>query len=145
MRRSRPQRAVASGSGGSIRVDMIMAEPTFRTYATQAIRESLHKMLSHAEGVREGEDIEAVHDMRVASRRLRAALSVFGAAFPGRDFARFERDVKAVTDALGAARDLDVMIDTLQKMEGELPPAEQAGIESFVQEKRSQRDKLQEV
>src|SRR5947209_980612 len=92
------------------------ATPTFRQYGAQVIGESLDRMLSHAADVRERTDIEALHDMRVASRRLRAAINVFAPAFPGPRFAKLERDVKAVTDALGEARDLDVMIDALEKM-----------------------------
>jgi CHAD domain-containing protein len=117
--------------------------PTFRAYGASVIRDALDRMLSHLDGVREGTDIEAVHDMRVASRRLRAAISVFGPAFEGKAFGRFEREVKAVTKALGAARDLDVMIDALEKMESGLPPAEQSGIDHFIQTRREERRDLQ--
>lgn len=122
------------------------AEPlptSFRSYGARVIREALDKMLAQSDGVRDGSDIEAVHDMRVASRRLRAAITVFGPAFSGKQFVRFERDVKAVTRELGAARDLDVMIDTLEKMESNLPANEQAGIDHFAQTKRDQRRALQ--
>ncbi len=118
-------------------------DQTFREFGAQVIRASLHKMLSHAGGVRSGTDIVAVHDMRVASRRLRAAITVFGPAFSGGSFRRFERDVKAVTDELSLARDLDVMIDTLMKLESTLAPGEQAGIEQFVQEKQAERSHMQ--
>lgn len=117
--------------------------PSFREYGTQVIRQSLERMLSHAEGVRAADDIEALHDMRVASRRLRAALSVFAAAFPGPEFVRFERDVKAVTDALGEARDLDVMIETLERLEESIPENERAGMHALVEAKRKQRAKRQ--
>lgn len=52
-------------------------------------------------------DVDAVHDMRVAARRLRAALQVFGrgAALGGR-----ERSVKRLQDALGQVRDLHVQL-----------------------------------
>lgn len=120
-----------------------LASYTFRSYGAHVIREALAKLLSHAEGVRDASDIEAVHDMRVASRRLRAAITVFGRAFACTEFDRFERDVKAVTQELGTARDLDVMIDTLEKMKSTLPPSEQAGVDSFVQERRSERAKIQ--
>jgi CHAD domain-containing protein len=114
----------------------------FRDYAVQVIEERLEKMLSHVEGVRLSEDIEAVHDMRVASRRLRAALSIFASAFPERDFTRFEREVKMVTRALGSARDLDVMIETLEKLDMLLPEHQRAGMEAFIAEKVSQRKAL---
>ena len=35
------------------------------------------RMLKHEPGTREGEDAEELHDMRVATRRMRAALRVF--------------------------------------------------------------------
>jgi CHAD domain-containing protein len=116
---------------------------SFRDYGTQVIEESLQAMLSHAEGVRHGEDIEALHDMRVASRRLRAAIGVFTAAYPDPKFERFERDVKAVTDALGEARDLDVMIETLEKLDESLAENERDGLEAFIAEKRKMRAKRQ--
>lgn len=115
----------------------------FRDYASQVIEERLEKMLSHVEGVRLAQDIEAVHDMRVASRRLRAALSIFAAAFPAQEFSRFEREVKMVTRALGSARDLDVMIETLQTLDMLLPEHQRAGMEAFIAEKVAERATLQ--
>ena len=56
-------------------------------------------------------DIERVHDMRVASRRLRAVLEIFAPCFPTREFSGVLRDVKALADALGERRDPDVHID----------------------------------
>ena len=116
----------------------------FREYGAQVIRERLVTMLSHADGVRLAEDIEALHDMRVASRRLRAALSMFAPALRDPDLKRFEMDVKAVTDALGVARDLDVMIDTLVQLESDLPEGERAGMDEFVSEKRAERSRIQQ-
>lgn len=115
----------------------------FRDYATQVIEERLEKMLSHIEGVRLAEDIEAVHDMRVASRRLRAALSIFASAFPAQEFSRFEREVKLVTRVLGSARDLDVMIETLQALDMLLPEHQRAGMEAFIADKVAERAALQ--
>jgi CHAD domain-containing protein len=116
---------------------------SFRSYGVEVIRDRLGKMLAQTDRVRDGSDIDAVHDMRVASRRLRAAITVFGPAFPSGDFKRFDRDVKAVTDELSIARDLDVMIETLEKLESTLPPNEQAGIELFAQKKRAERSNMQ--
>lgn len=57
-----------------------------------------------------GRDMDAVHDMRVASRRLRAALSVFRPYLPAKGRKRWTRVARAVTCALGAVRDADVFI-----------------------------------
>jgi CHAD domain-containing protein len=112
-------------------------------YAATVVRERLERMLSHLDGVREATDIEAVHQMRVWSRRTRAALSVFRGCFPNKGFAAFEREVKRVTRALGAARDLDVMIDAQSKRLDALPEDQRAGLEAFLDDLRAERLKAQ--
>ena len=66
-------------------------------------------------GVREADDIEHVHRMRVASRRLRAALPLFANCFPEKEYRFWLREIKKITRALGAARDTDVQIAFLKK------------------------------
>ncbi len=66
-------------------------------------------------GVRAADDIEQVHRMRVASRRLRAALPLFSSCFSEKDFRHWMHEIKKVTSALGAARDTDVQIAFLKK------------------------------
>lgn len=61
-------------------------------------------------------EIDGVHDMRVATRRLRAALEVFAAGLPRRRLRRALREVKALADALGERRDRDVAIETLEAL-----------------------------
>ncbi|HVP95882.1 CHAD domain-containing protein [Methanoregula sp.] len=66
-------------------------------------------------GVRADDDIEHVHRMRVASRRLRAALPLFAECFPEKEYRAWLREIKKITRALGAARDTDVQIAFLKK------------------------------
>jgi CHAD domain-containing protein len=112
-------------------------------YATQVIATRLERMLSYREGVQRAEEIEPVHQMRVWSRRTRAALEVFRACFPGKEYIQLEREVKAVTDSLSEARDLDVMMETLHKRAERLPPEQRQGIESFIERLGKQRAKSQ--
>ncbi len=68
-----------------------------------------HLQLNHAGAVR-GDDAEYVHQMRVATRRLRAALRMFGPVLPA-DFAeRLVPSLRELMRALGQARDLDVLM-----------------------------------
>ncbi len=97
------------------------------------------EMMSFEVGTRIGDDIEFLHDMRVSSRRLRAAMDAFAAAFPTGSFRRYLASVKEVTDTLGAARDLDVAIDGLLGVIDEVEPREQVGLEALVGEYRARR------
>ena len=65
-------------------------------------------------GVREGKDIEYIHRMRVASRRLRAALPLFSSCFAPGDYQSWMQELKKITRALGEARDTDVQLDFLR-------------------------------
>lgn len=113
--------------------------PAVSEYAVTVLSERLNRMLSHLEGVKQGETTEPVHQMRVWSRRTRAALDIFQACFPGKEYAVIEREVKKVTGALGEARDLDVMISTLrERMEG-LPEEQRPGVDAFVGTLKAQR------
>ena len=78
------------------------------------LRRHFAAMLAHEPGVRLGEDPEELHDMRVATRRLRAALKLYLDALPKRS-ERYERDLRWVATALGEVRDLDVHLQRLSE------------------------------
>ena len=119
--------------------------PTIHDYAVEVVVQRLERMLSHADDAREGTNTRAVYQMRVWSRRSRAALDVFAEAFPGTRYRSLTREIKAVTAALGAARDLDVMIETLQRRAAALPLEQRPGVEQFISRLRRQRDAAQKT
>ncbi len=63
--------------------------------------------------MRQGKDIEAIHRMRVASRRLRSAFPLFETCYAAKYRARWSEGIKGITSALGQARDTDVQIERL--------------------------------
>ena len=79
------------------------------------LRRHFAQMLAHEPGVRLGEDPEDLHDMRVATRRLRAALKLYSDFLPKRS-ERYERDLRWVAGALGEVRDLDVHLQRLSEV-----------------------------
>lgn len=81
--------------------------------AFAVMREQFGEFLAHEPGTRIGEDPEELHDMRVASRRLRVAMRVFSEALPVR-MRRMRRELKRVADALGEVRDVDVQLEQLE-------------------------------
>jgi CHAD domain-containing protein len=82
-------------------------------------------MLYHEPGTRAGEDIEELHDMRVATRRMRAALRVFDEYLDEKKLKSFRKGVKRTGGKLGTVRDLDVFWDKTQRYLDELPPERQ--------------------
>ena len=122
--------------------------PDFCDYGVGIIAQRLDKLLAHTEGAKSGEDTNAIHQMRVWSRRSRAALDVFGACFAGKtaeEYEDFEREVKNVTRALGAARDLDVMMQTVRDLADSLPAEQRGGVLSLETHLQAQRADLQKA
>ena len=88
-------------------------DSTLGTVAYAALRRQFAAFLANEPGTRLGEDIEALHDMRVATRRLRTAVSVFSAALPP-ELLAVRPDFGWVADVLGEVRDLDVQLEWLR-------------------------------
>jgi triphosphatase len=102
-------------------------------------------MLANEEGARLGEDPEAVHDMRVATRRMRAVMRVFGSFLESKRAADVRSGLRAVAGALGAVRDLDVLIGNVDAFRDTLPPDRQAGLPSMLEEWRVKRWKARKA
>jgi CHAD domain-containing protein len=83
-------------------------------FGLQVLERHLAAMRQEIAGIRLGKDIEAIHHMRVASRRLRAALPLFASYFPKQQQKVWEKEIPSLTRALGEARDTDVQIESLQ-------------------------------
>ena len=88
-----------------------------------AVRHS-HELLKHVPGVREG-DPDAIHDARVATRRIRAVLEVMGDGHDDRHAAAAE-EMRGLGRALGAARDLDIVVELLEEKIWQVPDAARA-------------------
>lgn len=85
--------------------------------AAPALLRSKAKPLFELEAAaRGGADMDAVHDMRVASRRLREAMRLLGPLYPQKEFNTWYRSVRTITRALGPVRDSDVFIDAFSRL-----------------------------
>jgi CHAD domain-containing protein len=90
-----------------------------------SLDQRLRALLAHEPGTRTGEDIEDLHQMRVAVRRMRATLK---AARPLLDAAwsdELRAELGWLGGVLGPVRDLDVLLLRLHREIASLPPAEQ--------------------
>ncbi|MEM9622145.1 MAG: CHAD domain-containing protein [Pseudomonadota bacterium] len=69
----------------------------------------------------EGMHPEGVHQMRIATRRLRALLKLFAALLPTDAARQLQRSSRQLTTALGKVRDLDVHLHQLQQHNRSIP------------------------
>ena len=125
-------------------IDVAPDEP-FRQAAARVVRLRTAELFDHADGVLDTSDIERVHDMRVASRRLRAVLEIFAPCFPPNEFDGVLRDVKQLADALGARRDPDVHIDALTAFSKSLVAANRPGVARLVEDLRERQTRGNEA
>ena len=122
------------------KIEASSPDETLETCAREIIVNYFHEMMSYKDGAKDGRDIEFVHDMRVTSRRLRAAMDNFADCFPKKLFRKHYKKVKAITRTMGAVRDLDVLIDRFQKTLKTLSEAEQAGIKELIEHLHRERE-----
>ena len=75
---------------------------------------TLRHFVANWAAFREAEDVVATHQMRVALRRMRAALAMFKRALPCAEFDRLRGEAKQTASALGPARECDVFRETVE-------------------------------
>ena len=93
------------------------ASLTLGEMAFAVLRRQFAVMRAHEAGTRLGEDPEELHDMRVATRRMRAAMKLFEDALPERS--RWLREeLRHFAGVLGDVRDLDVQIEEVEGLGG---------------------------
>ena len=78
--------------------------------------------------------------MRVATRRLRAALEIFEPCFPAGPYHRALEDVKRLADALGERRDRDVAIASLHAFNDQMPAPDRRGVASLIDRYRVEQE-----
>jgi CHAD domain-containing protein len=104
------------------------------------------KLLQHEEGSRSGADVEDVHDMRVAIRRMRSLFRLLAPYYKVKDVQPFRRGLQRLGWALGDVRDLDVLIDNLRAFQLTLDADDQADLQETIddldQRRVSARDEL---
>jgi CHAD domain-containing protein len=110
-------------------IEGLAATTPFAQAAAATVAVRAQEVFDHAAGVLDLQDIERVHDMRVATRRLRAVLEIYAPCFPRKAHKRVLRDVKALADALGARRDPDVQLEALRAFAGTAGEADQEGLD----------------
>lgn len=92
------------------------------------LREQYARMLAHDPGVRVGKNPEDLHQMRVATRRLRSVLNTAAPILDPTWVTEMRSELAWLGGELGPARDLDVLIPYLREEEGRLDPADRKAL-----------------
>ena len=123
----------------------LAAEDTYAAAAAKIVAVRAQEVADHAHEVLDLADIERVHDMRVATRRLRAVLEIFEPCFPPKELGAALSQVKAIADALGERRDRDVTIVALEKFAAGMPAPDRPGVETLIERLRAEQAEANEA
>jgi len=118
--------------GKSVSKYTLAPDDTMPQAARKTMARHVRRMLKNEEGVRLGEDIEAVHDMRVATRRMRAALRVFGDYLDAKQVSALNKELRRAGRVLGVVRDMDVFREKTQHYLDALPETERSSLDPFL-------------
>jgi CHAD domain-containing protein len=135
------QERIGSLQAAALPVD---AQDTIAEAGRKVLLANFITMLKHEAGSRTGEDIEDVHDMRVASRRMRSIFLLLEDYFKGKAVRPYERSLRKIARTLGEVRDLDVMISDLTAYKATLEAEQSALLQEVIDELDQQRGKARE-
>ncbi len=90
------------------------------------------EMLCHETGTLLGENIEELHDMRVATRRMRSAFDIFSSAFEPKIMKRHLKGLRTVGRVLGQVRDLDVILANAMNYQKKQKEDQRPGLEPLL-------------
>ncbi|MEH1169200.1 CYTH and CHAD domain-containing protein [Micromonospora sp. CPCC 205539] len=119
-----PKHVRALGTAAQADPDLVApaglpADPTAGDVVTEAIRKGVRRLLTHDPLVRlrvpVGDDDTAVHQMRVACRRLRSDMRTFGPLLRKTWARPLRAELRWLADVLGAARDAEVLRERLRR------------------------------
>jgi len=143
--------AILDGSRGSAprknkKSPDLRADEPLADAGRKILRFHYERMRASEAGTLEGQDIEALHRMRVATRRQRAAFRIVAPQFRRKAIAGFREELKTAAARLGGVRDLDVLIEAAERHRASLGPADAKAfrpvLDDWWERRRAARDEL---
>lgn len=115
-----------------------LKQETTAQMAQRICAEQFAAILIQEPGVKLG-DVESIHDMRVATRRLRVTLINFAACWTKAERQQLKTWLQNLADALGEVRDLDVLMNALKPKLNQSAALERPLLTNLVERLRQQR------
>jgi CHAD domain-containing protein len=112
-----------------------------RVSVHKIVRTRFRETFSYEQETLLGENEEALHDMRVSARRLRAILRIFRDCFPPKQFRKQGDKLRTLLETLGAVRDCDVFIRFLREKRAGLTPEKIKIVDLLLARELSERER----
>jgi CHAD domain-containing protein len=85
-------------------------------YYSRSLLPNIKALKKASEKILNRNDMEDIHDLRVASRRIRTILDVFSDQLPAKKVKAWDKEIQSITKSFGQVRDLDVQIDLINRI-----------------------------
>ena len=137
MSEQRARRQVAPADPNSSAVPGATTAPgsrpdsAFVVFAHEVLRRETAQLVASKPQVESAPTPDEIHQLRVAARRLRVALRLFGRMLPSEDTARFQADLRWFASSLGDVRDLDVYTENFRAYARTLPAEQRADLRGY--------------
>jgi CHAD domain-containing protein len=139
MSKPRAQRNVAPTQPprlGALRVTTVAApgfspSDSFIVFAHAILRREAASLTANQPQDGRAPTPDEIHALRVAARRLRVALRLFGRMLPSKEAARFGAELRWFARSHGDVRDLDVYSESFDAYVQALPPEQRRGLSSY--------------
>jgi CHAD domain-containing protein len=118
----------------------VAARDTMAEAGRKVLLDQFVKLLQYEAGSRSGEDIEDLHDMRVATRRIRSALRLLGDYYEPKPVRTYRRQLQKVARALGVVRNFDVLIADLRQFQVTMDERHQADLQAVIDRLDAERE-----
>lgn len=128
---------------------LLQGDAPFPTILPELLEGRLAVLLKHLASVRDEDDPDAIHALRVSTRHLRVALDSAKPFLGKKAHKQLVREVRRLAEAAGKVRDTDVLLDYLRARALQETEAERAGIETLLDalsaERATVRDELDPI
>lgn len=118
----------------------LSADETMAEAGRVALLRDFIDMLNHEAGALSGEDIEDLHNMRVATRRMRSALRLLEPYYTGKLTGQFRSQLGKIAAVLGDIRDRDVLLEDMTDYLPALPQETQEELKRVMQLLEGERE-----
>ncbi|MFB3893094.1 MAG: CHAD domain-containing protein [Phycisphaerae bacterium] len=133
----RPVRAIAVAQGLAPNTAWLRPWQPIAVVLREIIQRQLEQVTSREYGLGYEHDLEFVHEMRVAMRRMHSAIQAFGKRLGG--LKKPDRQVHRIGKLLGSVRDSDVLLEHLEGYAGGAPPSHQRVLSRVILQRRELR------